>query len=108
MRDDPLWVDVTGLMRVGLGGVDEICRHASQAGSNEHSSALYSSYMGKLLNLLQISDTNLHVEEVTGSDKSLNTVVEIFNCVNSAGTMLSKGDLALARICAIWPEAREE
>ncbi|NUS53451.1 MAG: hypothetical protein HOV66_01105, partial [Streptomycetaceae bacterium] len=33
-------------------------------------------------------------------------VVDIFNRVNSGGTKLSKGDLALAKICAHWPEAR--
>jgi hypothetical protein len=35
-------------------------------------------------------------------------VVEIFNRVNSGGTKLSKGDLALAKICASWPQARQE
>ena len=35
-------------------------------------------------------------------------VVDIFNRVNSGGTKLSKGDLALAKICAEWPEARDE
>jgi hypothetical protein len=35
-------------------------------------------------------------------------VVDIFNRVNSGGTKLSKGDLALAKICAAWPEARQE
>ena len=34
-------------------------------------------------------------------------VVDIFNRVNSGGTKLSKGDLALAKICADWPEARD-
>jgi hypothetical protein len=35
-------------------------------------------------------------------------VVDIFNRVNSGGTKLSKGDLALAKICAEWPDARDE
>src|SRR5580693_9785763 len=56
--------------------------------------------------LLGITDVDLHVEEVTGADKSLDVVVDIFNRVNSGGTKLSKGDLALAKICADWPEAR--
>ena len=43
---------------------------------------------------------------MTGTDKSLDIVVDIFNRVNSGGTKLSKGDLALARICADWPEGR--
>ena len=33
--------------------------------------------------------------------------MDIFNRVNSGGTKLSKGDLALAKICAGWPEARD-
>jgi hypothetical protein len=33
-------------------------------------------------------------------------VVDIFNRVNSGGTKLSKGDLALAKIYAEWPEGR--
>jgi len=49
----------------------------------------------------------LHVEEITGADKTLDIVVDIFNRVNSGGTKLSKGDLALAKICAEWPEARD-
>ena len=49
----------------------------------------------------------MHVEEVTGADKTLDVVVDIFNQVNSGGTKLSKGDLALAKICADWPEARD-
>ena len=33
--------------------------------------------------------------------------MDIFNRVNSGGTKLSKGDLALAKICADWPGARD-
>ena len=39
----------------------------------------------------------MHVEDVVGEDKSLDVVVEIFNRVNSGGTKLSRGDLALAK-----------
>lgn len=51
---------------------------------------------------------NFHIENVTGSDKTVDIVVDIFNKVNSGGTKLSKGDLALARVCAEWPDARQE
>ena len=53
-----------------------------------------------------------HASEVVcrtaGEDKTVDVVVEIFNLVNSGGTKLSKGDLALAKIGAAWPEARDE
>ena len=64
-------------------------------------------YVAKLSRLLGITDVDLHIEEVTGADKSLDVVVDIFNRVNSGGTKLSKGDLALAKICADWPEGRD-
>jgi hypothetical protein len=41
-------------------------------------------------------------------DKTVDVVVDIFNRVNIGGTKLSKGDLALAKVCASWPEARDE
>ena len=63
-------------------------------------------YAGRLMKLLAITEADFHVDEVTGADKSLDVVVDIFNRVNSGGTKLSKGDLALAKICAEWPEAR--
>ena len=47
-----------------------------------------------------------HIEGITGADKTVDVVVDIFNRVNSGGTKLSKGDLALARICAEWGDAR--
>ena len=55
-----------------------------------------------------ITDMDLHVEGVTGADKNIDVVVDIFNKLNSKGTRLSKGDLALAKVCAEWPEARSE
>ena len=64
-------------------------------------------HVGRLSQLLGITDIDLHVEEVAGADKSLDVVVDIFNRVNSGGTNLSKGDLAFAKICAEWPEGRD-
>ena len=57
--------------------------------------------------LLGIRDKHFHIEEVTGSQKALDVVVDIFDRVNRVGTKFSKGDLARAKICADWPEARD-
>lgn len=104
MRDDPLWIDVTELMQKGnasLGGyiatLSQDPEYAAKAGD----------YAGRLSKLLGIAEKQFHIEEVTGADKTLDVVVDIFNRVNSGGTKLSKGDLALAKICADWPEARD-
>ena len=104
MQDDPLWIDVTALMRAGIAGIDS--NYDQLSNDSEHASN-GSFVVGRLTRLLSITDIDLHVEEVTGVDKTLDIVVDIFNRVNSGGTKLSKGDLALAKICAEWPEARD-
>jgi len=104
MRDDTLWVDVTKLMKKGNAGLGEFIEEMkSQPAFN----ARFGDYVAKMSKLLSVTETDLHIEEVTGTDKTLEVVVEIFNRVNSGGTKLSKGDLALAKICSDWPEARE-
>lgn len=105
MQGDPLWIDVTALMKVGTAGLGVF---VTQLTTQPELAAKIGDYIGRLSRLLSITDIELHIEEVTGADKSLDVVVDIFNRVNSGGTKLSKGDLALARICADWPEAREQ
>jgi hypothetical protein len=104
MKDEPLWIDVTELMKNGMAGLgDFVTRLAAQPAL----AAKVGDYVGRLSRLLGVTDVDLHVEEVTGADKTLDVVVDIFNQVNSGGTKLSKGDLALAKICADWPQARD-
>ena len=105
MKDDPLWIDVSELMAKGMNGVGDYNDRFST--STEHSFQI-GKYVSRLVRLLAIIDRELHVDEVTGADKSPDVVVDIFNRVNSGGTKLSQGDLALAKICADWPEARSE
>lgn len=104
MRDDPLWIDVTEVMQKGNAGIGAFVTSLSQNPENEPK---IGEYIGRLNQLLGIRDKAFHIEEVTGADKTLDVVVDIFNRVNSGGTKLSKGDLALAKICADWPEARD-
>ncbi len=104
MRDDPLWIDVTDLMKKGTAGLGEFVTRMS---AQPAFAAKIGGYVGRLSCLLGVTDVELHVEEVTGADKTLDVVVDIFNQVNSGGTKLSKGDLALAKICTDWPEARD-
>lgn len=104
MQGDPLWVDVSGLMKVGTSGLGGF---VTQLATQPNLAPKIGDYVGRLSRLLGITDIELHVEEVTGADKSLDVVVDIFNRVNSGGTKLSKGDLALAKICADWPQARD-
>lgn len=102
MAGDPSWISVTDLMREGLGAFFPRITESPDLASNQ------TTYFNRLNAIASIKDIDLHVEEVTGEDKTVDVVVDIFNRVNSGGTKLSKGDLALAKICASWPPAREE
>jgi hypothetical protein len=104
MKDDPLWIDVTNLLGMGSAGLGQL---ATEFGQNPELAPRVGELIGRLSQLLGITEIDLHIEEVTGSDKTLDVVVDIFNRVNSGGTKLSKGDLALAKICADWPEGRD-
>jgi len=104
MRDDPLWIDVTALAQGGIEGLGEFITRLT---TDPEMAPRFPTYMKRMSQLLGIADVDLHIEEVTGPDKTIDVVVDIFNRVNSGGTKLSKGDLALAKICAEWPEGRE-
>jgi hypothetical protein len=104
MKDDPLWIDVTALMQKGTAGLGGF---VSRLTADPLLAPKVGDYVGRLSKLLGIVEIDLHIEEVTGTDKTLDIVVDIFNRVNSGGTKLSKGDLALAKICADWPAARD-
>ncbi len=102
MRDDPRWLSVTTIMRDGAG---ETMQHLLQVPDFQPH---IPKYLNRINAIENIKAVDLHMEEVTGEDKTVDVVVDIFNRVNSGGTKLSKGDLTLAKICAEWPDARGE
>lgn len=83
MEGDPLWVDVSTLMQAGTAGLGGFVTKLTQ---QPELAPKIGVYVGRLSQLLGISDVDLHIEEVTGADKSLDVVVDIFNRVNSGGT----------------------
>ena len=104
MNDDPLWIDVSTLMQRGHDGVGEHIARLTQAESLQADTG---DLFARISRLLGIRDVEFHADEVTGADKTVEVVVDIFNRVNSGGTKLSQGDLALAKICGSWPDGRK-
>ncbi len=102
MKDQPLWIDISEIMQIGAGEAIKKIVAIPELQTN------LTEYINKLNDIDSIKAIELHVEEVTGEDKTVDVVVDIFNRVNSGGTKLSKSDLVLAKICASWPEARDE
>ncbi|GAA3749344.1 hypothetical protein HDA32_001150 [Spinactinospora alkalitolerans] len=99
MQGDSRWVDVSRLFRRGVDAVldgfdDDMPRSDERV------------FTRRLMKLHAIQERDFHEEKITGRDKTVDVVVDIFNRVNSGGTKLSKGDLALAKVCSEWPEAR--
>lgn len=103
MKDNSNWINVTDLLQKGVGNY---IQDALKADMQKNGFLLQQ--MDKLNKIDNIKKVDLHIQQVAGEDKSIDVVVEIFNNVNSGGTKLSKGDLAFAKICAQWPEARTE
>lgn len=103
--EDPIWVNVTDLMR---GGFKEAMNATARLHADGATAAQLESYQARMAQLILIGERALHIDDVGGDDLALDDVVDIFNRVNSGGTKLSKGDLAMAKICADWPDARGE
>ena len=102
MKGDPCWLNVTEVLKDGAGAtLQKLMQQPDFA-------ADISTYLNRVNAIENIKAVDMHIEEVTGEDKTVDVVVDIFNRVNSGGTKLSKGDLTLARICSRWPEARDE
>lgn len=96
------WIDVTDLMKMGVGEYMKRIVAAPEFKGD------INKYIDRVNTLYSIQKIDVHIEEVAGDDKTIDVVVDIFNQVNSGGTTLSKGDLALAKICAEWSDARDE
>ena len=102
MKDKPHWIPVTELMQKDIGPF--FPRFSEDPNQTE--------FINRLIAVRSITGRDFHVETVrdniaSDSEKVIDVVVDIFNEVNSGGRKLSKGDLALAKISAYWPEARE-
>ena len=102
MKGDKTWISVTDLMKAGA---SLFLQEKTQG--NPEDINFWISHMAALNKLDGIKKLDIHIETVSGPDKTIDVVVDIFNNVNSGGTKLSKGDLALAKICGEWPDARE-
>ena len=102
MKDNPVWVDVTDVMKNGVGGmIDTLYSTFSEPDQIRL-------YLSRLNRLDNVKNRDLYSEDLSTDEMTLDVVVDIFNKVNSGGTRLSKGDLALAKMCAQWPDARAE
>ena len=100
MRDRPQWFSVTRVMKDGAVACLEEFLSCPDVSPN------IAIWLKRLNALERIKDRDFHIE--TTGDRTIHEIVGIFEVVNSVGTRLSRGDLALANICVESPEARVE
>lgn len=100
MKDAWEWVPVTEFLKYGLGD------YLKTDGPLPTEKAQYLiNFLDVLNHLDQIKSYSYYLDVL--SEREMEEAVRIFNFVNSKGTKLSKSDLALSHICALWPEARQ-
>jgi hypothetical protein len=102
MRHEPTWVDVSDLFAAG--GLQQATAHLQAALPNDE----FIEALTRLMKLQGILAKEFHLEKIVGPSWTIDSVVDLFNKVNSGGTKLSKGDLALARVSAADPAARSD
>jgi hypothetical protein len=104
MANNAAWRDVSKLFVNG--GIYRVHEDLHKLPPEERS--ILEPHLSRLAQLDDIRNHRYQVDELTDEELSVNDVVEIFNRVNSAGTPLSRADLAMAHVCVKWPEARSE
>jgi len=100
MKDAWDWVPVTEFLRDGLG---EYLKTGGPLPPDQRDYLM--NFLDILNQLDQIKSYSYYLDILT--EREMEEAVKIFNYVNSKGTRLSKSDLALSHICALWPEARQ-
>lgn len=103
MGGDSSWISVHGFLKEGIQSFIK-----SLPTIEDPARTIYTEQLDRLAKLDDVRNYRYQLDLLSDESLTVEEVVQIFNRVNSAGTPLTKADLALAHICSVWPEAREE
>jgi hypothetical protein len=103
MEGDPSWISVHGFLKEGIQSFVK-----SLPSIKGEAREVYTDHLDRLARLDDIRNYRYQLDVLSDDTLTVQEVVDIFNRVNSAGTPLTKADLAIAHVCSVWPEAREE
>lgn len=105
MQNNPLWVKVTNCFKKNKINSFNIARRITENGEEAfNKSQLLDENLKKLQNITETNYPIINVEE----SSTLREALIVFDRVNSAGTPLSKADIALAHMCSRWPNTRRK
>ncbi len=100
MQGKPEWVPVTRFFQYGLG---EYLKSGGPLTQDEI--GLLMTFFNRLAQMEKVKSYTYYLDIL--GERNMDEAVRIFNLVNSQGTPLTKSDLALSHVCALWPGARQ-
>lgn len=103
MTGDSSWISVTGFLGEGIQSFIKAIPTMEDA-----QRTTYIDHLDRLAQLDNIRNHPYQIDHLADEGLTVEDVVDIFNRVNSAGTPLTKADLAIAHVCSVWPDARAE
>ena len=103
MRSKPLWIRLTDLF---VRGPEEILNEIEQSGA--YSTRQMLRYMERARKIYDLRNEEFDIKGIKEENSQVSEVIEIFNAINSGGRGLTDGDLVLARIGGMWPDARRD
>ena len=103
MQGDPSWISVHGFLNEGIQSFIKALPTI-----DEEARDVYTEHLDRLAKLDDIRNFRYQLDILSDDSLAIDEVVDIFNRVNSAGTTLTKADLAIAHVCSVWPEARDQ
>lgn len=108
MKGDLFWFDVTEVMQAGPDGIDDLIANQFEVFDESLDTKTQLRIWKNLTKLIALRQKEFYIDQIADPQKKADEVIDIFNRLNSAGTRLSTGDLALAKISAQWPDVRSE
>ena len=99
MKNDHTWIKVYEIFNLSTDELHDVIKAASNGEVNRTEK-----YSRRLHNVREISKKEINIAKFNSDDTV--SIVDVFNRYNSAGTQLSSGARALAKINIEWPEVR--
>jgi len=105
MKDNPLWVDITKILKKEVWDKD-IIRELEDSGKTLTRDEEY--VISETIRAVSMIPDREFPEQIIPPRASLREAIDIFYIVNASGISLTDAELALAQMSGYWPTAREE
>ena len=107
MEHDPLWINITEIIKNKIRFLDVI-NHLASKNEGEHIPREREHKIADNFESIKKIPDRDFLEQVIPVKASIKEAIDIFYIVNSSGVNLTEAELALAQISGYWPKAREE